>query len=71
MAKKTEKSPLQELADKADAALFLCWKRLQADDVDEETIRTMVQAWRVKRHAYIEAEEQRQERKEQRESDNS
>lgn len=54
-----ENSPLQELADKADAALRLCWDRLEADDVDEETIREMVAAWRMKRKVFLEKEEEK------------
>ena len=67
--KKAEKSPLQELADKADEALALCWERLRADELTPADITKMVEAWRVKRRAHIEAEDAKQTRKEERESD--
>ena len=70
MPKKIERSPLQELAEKADEALHLCWVRLGANQVTRAEIETMVRAWRVKRAAYEEQAEKRQQRKEERESDN-
>lgn len=65
-----EKSPLQELAEKADGALALCWERLQAKEVTRKDIEIMVTAWRTKRQAHLESAEVKQERKEERESDN-
>lgn len=59
-----EKSPLQELAEKADGALALCWERLRAKDLRPKDIETMVEAWRVKRRAHLEAAEAKQEKKE-------
>lgn len=66
--KKPEKSPLQELADKADMALALCWKRLGAEELERADITKMVEAWRTKRRAHLEAEETKQLKKEERES---
>ena len=63
------KSPLQELADQADAALAICWQRLAARALSDEDIETMVKSWRTKRLAHIEAAELKQKRKEERESD--
>lgn len=63
------KSPLQELADQADTALALCWERLGAKTLTPEDIAAMVKAWRTKRLAWIEAQETRQEKKEQKASD--
>lgn len=70
MPRKQEKSPLQELAEQADAALHTCWERLHARELTERDIETMVASWRVKRRAHQASEEVKIERKEARESDN-
>ncbi len=69
-SKKKPKSPLQELADQADQALAICWERLAARELTDDDIQSMVKSWRTKRRAHIEAAELKQERKEERESDN-
>ena len=70
MARKAKpKSPLQELADQADTALALCWERLGAKTLTPEDIETMVRAWRTKRLAWIESQETKQAKKEEKDSD--
>ena len=69
MSKQKPKSPLQELADKANAALELCWERLRTDELTPADVTKMVESWRVMRRAHLEAEEAKQTRKEERESD--
>ena len=50
-------SPLQELAEQAEEALELCWHRLQDREIDEDTIREMIAAWRVKQKQWQEKQE--------------
>ncbi len=52
-------SPLKELADQAEEALELCWHRLNDRDIDEDAIRSMIAAWRVKRQLWQQKEEEK------------
>ena len=62
-------SPLDELAAEADTALELCWQRLAADHIlDEDHIRKLVRAWRLKREVFTKRETERQRRREYDES---
>lgn len=70
MTKPKTKSPLEELATQADETLAKCWDRLRNKDVlSPEDVQAMVSAWRMKRRAFLAAEETKSQRKEERESD--
>lgn len=58
-----ENSPLKELATEADAALKLCWERLEARTVDAAGITEMVRAWRMKRFVHTQKEQVKEETK--------
>lgn len=60
MPSKKVKTAIDELADKADAMLLTCWKKLQASEVMREDIEKMVDGWGLKYDVFLEKEAEKE-----------
>ena len=64
-----QKTVIDELAEKADTMLAEVWKRLGAEPVTKADIDKLVEGWSIKHKIFLEKEEEKQLKKEAKQSD--
>lgn len=60
MSAKKVRTAVDELADKADGMLNLCWRKLRAKEATREDIELMVEGWGLKYDVFQVKEEEKE-----------